>query len=131
MLLGDRWDGKRLREIAEVTGGISEFSGDADEITDALQLFLNALLGEYEIVYREPNPTRGSKNKVFVTATVNGKDIDTTQKYYTINAFGRSLPWQTRLSMTALVLLLLGLGGVLPFWQWSQGLKQEAEEDFL
>jgi hypothetical protein len=66
-----------------------------------------------------------------VTATVNGKDVDTTQKSYTISAFGRSLPWQTRLSMTALVLLLLGLGGVLPFWQWSQGLKQEAEEDFL
>ena len=124
-------DGKRLREIAEVTGGISEFSGDADEITDALQLFLNALLGEYEIVYREPNPVRGSKNQVFVTATVNGKDVDTTQKSYTISAFGRSLGWQTRLSMTVFVLLLLGFGGILPFWQWSKRLKEEAEEDFF
>ena len=95
-----------------------------------MQLFLNALPGEYEIVYREPNPVRASKHEVFVTATVNGKDIDTTQKSYTINAFGRSLPWQTRLSMTVFVLLLLLLGGVLPFWTWSQKLKEEAEEDF-
>ena len=123
-------DGKRLQEIAEVTGGISEFSGDADDIAEALQLFLNALLGEYEIIYREPNPVRASKHEVFVTATVNGKDVDTTQKSYTINAFGRSLPAKTRLRMTGLVLLLLGLGGVLPFWNWSQRLKQETEEDF-
>ena len=95
-----------------------------------LQLFLNALLGEYEIVYREPNPVRGSKNQVFVTATVNGKDVYTTLKSYTINAFGRSLPWQTRLSMTVFVLLLLLLGGVLPFWKWSQKLKEETEKDF-
>ncbi|MDE5100495.1 MAG: VWA domain-containing protein [Trichodesmium sp. St16_bin4-tuft] len=123
-------DQMRLQEIAEVTGGISEFSGDADDIAEALQLFLNALLGEYEIIYREPNPVRASKHEVFVTATVNGKDVDTTQKSYTINAFGRSLPAKTRLRMTGLVLLLLGLGGVLPFWNWSQRLKQETEEDF-
>ena len=123
-------DEKRLREMAEVSGGISEFSGDADDIAEALQLFLNSLLGEYEIIYREPNPVRASKHEVFVTATVNGKDVDTTQKSYTINAFGRSLPWQTRLSMTVFVLLLLLLGGVLPFWTWSQKLKEEAEEDF-
>ena len=123
-------DQRRLRKIAEVTGGISEFSADADDIAEALQLFLNALLGEYEIVYREPNPERASKHEVFVTATVNGKDVDTTQKSYTINAFGRSLPWQTRLSMTVFVLLLLLLGGVLPFWKWSQKLKEETEKDF-
>ncbi|MDY7008304.1 MAG: vWA domain-containing protein [Cyanobacteriota bacterium] len=123
-------DAKRLREIAETTGGISEFSGDADDIAEALQLFLNALLGEYEIVYREPNPERGSKSKVFVTATVNGKDVKTAEEAYTINAFGRSLPRPTRLIMTGFVLFLLGLGGIVPFWNWSQRLKQEAEEDF-
>ena len=96
-----------------------------------MQLFLNALPGEYEIVYREPNPVRASKHEVFVTATVNGKDVDTTQKSYTISAFGRSLGWQTRLSMTVFVLLLLGFGGILPFWQWSKRLKEEAEEDFF
>lgn len=123
-------DQRRLQEIAEVTGGISEFSGDADDIAEALQLFLNALLGEYEIVYREPNPERASKHEVFVTATVNGKDVDTTQKSYTINAFGRSLPRQIRLRMTGLVLLLLGLGGAVPFLIWSHRLKQETEKDF-
>ena len=123
-------DQRRLRKIAEVTGGISEFSADADDIAEALQLFLNALLGEYEIVYREPNPERASKHEVFVTATVNGKDVDTTQKSYTINAFGRSLPRQIRLRMTGLVLLLLGLGGAVPFLIWSHRLKQETEKDF-
>ena len=123
-------DAKRLEKIAKVTGGISEFSGDADDIAEALQLFLNAVLGEYEIIYREPNPVRASKHKVFVTATVNGKDVDTAEKGYTINAFGRSLPQKIRLRMTGLVLSLLVLGGVVPFLIWSQRLKQEAEEDF-
>ncbi|MFM6472022.1 MAG: VWA domain-containing protein, partial [Dolichospermum sp.] len=40
-------DEKRLAEIARITGGIGEFSGDADAIAENLQLFLNALLGEY------------------------------------------------------------------------------------
>ncbi|MCL2933701.1 MAG: hypothetical protein MGG11_16070 [Trichodesmium sp. MAG_R03] len=97
---------------------------------ETMQLFLNALPGEYKIVYREPNPERASKHEVFVTATVNGRDVDTTQKSYTINAFGRSLPRQIRLRMTGLVLLLLGLGGAVPFFIWSHRLKQETEKDF-
>lgn len=123
-------DLKRLREIAEVSGGVAEFSGDADEIAEALQVFLNALLGEYELVYLQPNAERGSKHEVVVEAKVNGETIQTQSASYTITVFGRSLPLVTRLSMTGVVLLLLGMGGVVPFWKWSQWLKQEAEEDF-
>ncbi|MGC9503155.1 MAG: vWA domain-containing protein [Baaleninema sp.] len=123
-------DEERLREIAEASGGIAEFSAQADEISEALQLFLNALLGEYEIVYIEPNAERGSTHEVKVQATVNGEEIQTKGKSYIIQVFGREVSRGTRLTMTVVVLMLLGFGGVLPFWKWSHWLKEQAEEDF-
>lgn len=122
-------DQSRLEQIAEATGGISEFSGNADDIVDALQLFLNALLGEYELIYQERNPERGSKHEVLVRANINGTEIQTQTKPYTIAVFGRSPSVKSRLIMTGLIAVVLGIGGVLPFWKWSQALKQKAEED--
>ena len=112
-------DANRLRQIAEVTGGISEFSGNADDIAEALQLFLNALLGEYELIYDDPNPERGSKHEVFVLANLDRNTLATTAKSYTITVFGRCLPLGTRVLMTLSILLVLGVFGVLPFWWWS------------
>jgi hypothetical protein len=123
-------DQQRLAEIAQLTGGIAEFSGDAPTIADSLQVFLNALLGEYEITYTEPKAERGSKHKVKVVVdSPDGSVVESDSKPYTIAVFGRPLPFQARLTMFICVLLLMGLGGVLPFWFWGQRLKQEALED--
>lgn len=59
-------DSQRLREIAKVTGGVAEFSPDAKAVSEKLDVFLDAILGEYEISYLEPNPERGSKHRVVV-----------------------------------------------------------------
>lgn len=122
-------DQERLAEIAQLTGGIAEFSGDDLAIAQSLKLFLSALLGEYEIAYTEPNPERGSKHNVSVTVSVNGEEVESEPKPYTVTVFGRSLPFTVRLSMLAGIFLALGLGGVVPFKIWAQKLKYEAMDD--
>jgi hypothetical protein len=123
-------DEKRLQEIANETRGITEFSADTEAVSEALQLFLNSLLGEYEIGYIQANADRGSKHRVELQVAVNESEAKTDEASYTIAVFGRSLPREVRLIMTIAVLLLLGFGGVWPFWKWSVWLKQEAEQDF-
>ncbi|WP_235081882.1 vWA domain-containing protein [Anabaena sp. 90] len=123
-------DQKRLAEIAKLTGGIAEFSGDAEAIAENLQLFLNALLGEYEITYTEPNPERGSQHNVQVeVSSPGGTPVTSQPKSYRIGVFGRSLPLPTRLIMLGCILGTMGLGGALPFYFWGQYLKQEALRD--
>jgi von Willebrand factor type A domain len=123
-------DRKRLAEIANLTGGIAEFSGDADKIAENLQLFLTALLGEYEITYTEPNPERGSKHNVRVrVASSEGTEAISPPKPYTITVFGRSLPLNIRLTMLLSIFLMMTVGGLLPFYFWGQHLKRQALGD--
>lgn len=122
-------DQSRLQTIAETTGGIAEFSGNADDIAENLQLFLDSLLGEYELVYEQPDAERGTQHEVLVKVKVNGQEIQTEPKPYTITVFGRSLPPRTRFIMTGIILLVLILGGIIPFFSWSESMKQEAEHD--
>lgn len=122
-------DQQRLAEIAKVTGGIAEFSPDAKTVAENLKVFLNALLGEYEITYTDPKAERGSKHSIgVVVQPLNGTEVKSEPKNYTITVFGRSLPWQTRLLMLLLVLVAMVGGGAIPFWLWAKHLKREAQE---
>jgi von Willebrand factor type A domain len=121
-------DRDRLRKIAEVTGGVAEFSPDAQAVSQKLDIFLDAILGEYEISYLEPNPERGSKHQV-IAAVISGKNnTQSLPKDYNIGVFGRSLPLKNRLLMVFGVSLILLVGGILPFWLWGKQLKREALE---
>jgi VWFA-related protein len=124
-------DEKRLAEIAELTGGVHEFSGDSVAIADSLKLFLNALLGEYQITYTEPNPERGSKHDVSVTVQIpEAQPIVTDKEPYTMTVFGRSVPLPVRLGILGVVLVAIGAGGVLPFYLWAKSLKlREIQEN--
>lgn len=120
----------KLAEIAKITGGIGEFSPDAESISENLQLFLNALLGEYEITYTEPNPERGSQHTVEVeVSSPTGIPIKSEPKNYRIGVFGWPLPLERRLIMLGCVLGLIGFGGVMPFYFWGIYLKKEAFRD--
>lgn len=121
-------DRDRLAQIAELTGGLHEFSGDATAIAESLKLFLDALLGEYEITYTELSAERGSKHDVYVevNSPEDGSQVKSEAKSYTITVFGRSLPLSVRMTMLFCVFLAIGLGGILPFWFWGRRLKQEA-----
>jgi hypothetical protein len=118
-------DQKRLAEIANLTGGIAEFSGDAETIGENLQLFLNALLGEYEITYTQPNAERGSKHNIKVRITQKNKSVDSKQVEYIMPVFGRSLSWEVRLIMVMTVLFIVIVGGIIPFHYWGKYLKAE------
>lgn len=122
-------DRDRLAEIASLTGGIAEFSQDSLAVAAKLRLFLDALLGEYEITYTDPNPERGAKHDVVVEVRSpnDGEWYDSDAKSYTITVFGRSLSRPTRALLALFVLISLGLGGVVPFWLWGKALKQQAE----
>lgn len=117
-------DEQRLKQIAKVTGGIGEFSPDAETVTEKLKVFLNALLGEYEITYIQPNAERGSKHQISVKV----QSVASKSQPYTITVFGRSLPLQARLLMLLIVLVAMGAGGAVPFWLWAKHLKREAQE---
>jgi hypothetical protein len=119
-------DRDRLKQIAKVTGGVAEFSPDAQTVSQKLDIFLNAILGEYEISYSELNPERGSKHEVTVIVTPNGeKPIESPAKAYNIGVFGRSLEFNHRLFMILGIGFIVLIGGVLPFWFWGKQLKQE------
>ena len=120
-------DRERLKEIAKLTGGIGEFSGDAQEIAENLQQFLNDILGEYQITYTEPNPERGAKRnlQVAVESPKDSSPVISQPKPYIVTVFGRSLSRIARLQILGLTLAGMG-GGVVIFWLWAKGLKQEA-----
>ncbi|MDJ0902160.1 MAG: vWA domain-containing protein [Xenococcus sp. MO_188.B8] len=123
-------DRDRLAEIAHLTGGIAMFSGEAQVIASSLQIFLNALLGEYEITYTDPKAERARKHSIQVVVNYpDGSVVISEPKSYTTTVFGRSLPLSRRLTMLLYVFLLMGLGGILPFWFWGQWLKREALDD--
>jgi len=121
-------DENRLAEIAKVTGGIAEFSPNSQAVAEKLKLFLNALLGEYQISYQQPDAERGSKHDVVAIVQSDGSSkVQSESASYTIAVFGRSLPLNTRMMMLLAVLITIALGGILPFWLWANHLKQEMD----
>jgi Mg-chelatase subunit ChlD len=123
-------DQKRLGEIAKLTGGIAEFSGNAERIAENLQLFLNALLGEYEITFTQPEAERGSKHQVQVkVSSQKGKATESQIIEYIMPVFGRSLPLGVRLIMVISVLFIVIIFGIVPFHYWGKHLKAEAQRD--
>ncbi|UJB68978.1 VWA domain-containing protein [Acaryochloris sp. 'Moss Beach'] len=117
-----------LEQIADLTKGIHEFSGDAKEISEEMQIFLDSILGEYEISYIQSNPERGARHEVQVTIDDDqGEAIASVPKPYRIKVFGRSPTALTRLSILGLTLAAIGLLGVLPFWIWAKKLKNSLE----
>jgi hypothetical protein len=118
-------DQEKLAKIASATGGIAEFSPDAKTVSEKLDLFLSAILGEYEIIYNEPNPERGSKRDVKVAINNNMTEAISLPKSYSISVFGRPVSLQKRLVIVFGLGAFLAVGGFLPFWLWGKELKKE------
>ncbi|NEO93252.1 MAG: VWA domain-containing protein [Moorea sp. SIO3G5] len=119
-------DRDRLDEISRTTGGICQISGNAQAVGDALKVFLDALLGEYQITYTDPNPIRAERHQVQVK--VDSRHVSTERsepKPYRITSFGWSLPFPIRLTMFVGTFLVMGVGGAVPFYFWGQYLKRE------
>ena len=117
-------DRDALAEIASLSGGIAEFGGDAEQISQNLQIFLDALLGEYEIDFTEPNPERSARREVTVTVLSDFFNTSDTEHYITYGP-GREVPLSTRIGILSMTLVALGAGGGVPFWMWAKNLTKE------
>ncbi len=111
-----------LKKIAKLTGGIGEFSQDADKIAKSLNVFLDSILGEYEITYFDPYPERGAIHGVSVTVKDNKSITSEPENYRTI-IFGTPVKGIIRLGIIGGIILILGVGGVMPFYFWGKHIK--------
>lgn len=119
-------DQKRLQQIAGVTNGIAEFSGNAEDISASLTEFLEALFDEYHINYIQPiNADRGSLHNVQVSLNLPNISVDSEQQPYVFPWVSRSLPFLTRLIIFLFTLAILLGGGVIPFLLWAKSIKRE------
>ncbi|MDJ0557412.1 MAG: vWA domain-containing protein [Microcoleaceae cyanobacterium MO_207.B10] len=119
-------DQKRLQKIAEVTRGIPQFSGNAEDISRSLTEFLEALFDEYEINYIQPiNADRGSLHNAQVSLNLSNNSINSELEPYVFPWVSRSLPRLTRIIIFLLALAMLLGAGVIPFLVWAKSIKRE------
>lgn len=81
-------DEQAINNISSLTNGISRIAGNSKEITESLKLFLQAILGEYEIIYKHPNPQRGRVYQVI--SSVN--PVESNSKEYRFTVIGITAP---------------------------------------
>ena len=118
-------DKERLTQIATETGGIAAFSANQADIVQSLLQFLNALLGEYEIIYRHPQIDRAELYQVRVKVTSQGSSTATAEAPYTIPWVAPSLPPKIRVKIVLLAVVALVIGGFLPFWLWTRSIQRK------
>ena len=115
-------DVEKLQQISKITpNGLYEISGNASDITSKLQLFLNAILGEYEITYKHPNPQRARQYQVVVSAN----NINSDPEEYRVTVFGRFVSPPIYLISVALVGILGGFW-LIPYFVWKNNLQQNS-----
>lgn len=110
-----------LRQIAYNTGGIWEFEANPSLIAEKINLLADSLPGEYQLSYIQQKAEKDSKH--YVTITIN--DISTIPYYYTISAFGQTLPFGHRLFIIEYTVFLLFIGGIVPYILWGKMLKNQ------
>ena len=122
-------DQPRLKQIAELTGGISKFPQDANEAVKSLETFFKALR-EYELQYIQPNAVPAEEYQVQVSVNSSNRELNINAQPVNIrmpNISFYKLPlFPDRLFILILTLGILGCG-ILWFKRWSQQLKTEAD----
>jgi VWFA-related protein len=104
-------DEKGLQSLAEKTGGLYSFAGDADALSAVFQQFGQVLQSEYALTYISPTTLRDGVNRG-LTVSLNGSAAAATSARYNP---GGLLPevtaqsWQMFLAILAVLLLLLAL----------------------
>ncbi len=121
-------DRPRLKQIAELGGGISQFPDNATDAVKSLETFFKALR-EYELQYKQPGAEPGELYQVKVTVNSPNRKIDVSSEPepFRIPNFSTELPLIPD-RLIILTLTLAGLGGTLWWFKgWSEQLKKEAE----
>ena len=81
----------------------------------------------------EPNPERGSihEAKVIVNSRHlnEGEDLISERQPYRIDMFSIELLFQTRLFILSVLLIVMTVGVILPYWLWVKFLKRQYLSD--
>jgi len=116
-------DQPRLRQIANLTGGIHQFPDNAEEVAESLIKFLGTLR-EYQLEYNQPGADRATKHQAQVLVKVN--ELASQAVDYRICNIGcPPLKPMERTWLALAALTMFGLMGVFPFMKWSQRLSQD------
>lgn len=122
-------DQPRLKQIAELTGGISKFPPNAKEAVNSLETFFKALR-EYELQYKQPNAAPAEEYQVQVSINSSSRQLNLNAEPVKIRMPNISL-YKLPLIPDRLIILVLTLGilggGLWWFNDWSKQLKDEAE----
>ena len=114
-------DQPRLRQIANLTGGIHQFPDNAEEVAESLIKFLGTLQ-EYQLEYDQPEADRATKHQAKVLV----KNLTSNAMDYRICNIGcPPLKEGDRTLLALATLTMFGLIGVFPFIGWSQRLRKE------
>ena len=117
-------DQPRLRQIANLTGGIHQFPDNAEEVAQSLIKFLGTLR-EYQLEYDQPEADRATKHQAKVLVnnlTSNAMD------YRICNIGCPPLKERDRTLLALAALTMFGLIGVFPFIGWSQRLHARRDK---
>ncbi|YAG12207.1 VWFA domain-containing protein [Nostoc sp. DSM 114161] len=121
-------DRPRLKQIADLGGGISQFPDNATDAVKSLETFFKALR-EYELQYKQPGAEPGEQYQVQVSVNSRSRKIDVSSEPETfrIPNFSIQLPLIPD-RLIILILTLAALGGTLWWFKgWSEQLKKDAE----
>ena len=99
-----------MKSLAEKTGGLYSFAGDAEALSAIFQQYGDVLQSEYALTYISPTTLRDGVNRG-LTVSLNGNAVSTTLEYNP----GGLLPevtaqsWSMFAAILAVLLLLLAL----------------------
>jgi hypothetical protein len=116
----DAIDPEVLEKIAQASGGISLFSANSKEISNALDTFLVSLLGEYEIRYQPTSIKQYKKETVELTVGELSEE-----KEFRINNVP-SLPFTIRMWILGGTLFGGIIFGLVPFMWWRKRIEQQS-----
>ncbi len=111
-------DEKAINNISSLTNGLSRIAGNSKEITESLKLFLQAILGEYEITYKHPNPQKGRVYQVI--SSVN--PIKSNPKEYRFTVIGITAPVPIVAAAFGLSIIVMILWGIV-YTLWKKQLQ--------
>jgi hypothetical protein len=117
-------DQKRLAEIAKLGRGISGFSANGAEIAQQLEESVRAILGEYELVFVQPDGEPGKLYNVKVRLNFKSDSVESSVYPIRLDPWDKPLP--TYILIGGTVVAIVGsIGGYKKYRDWSNKLKEE------
>ncbi|NJL99746.1 MAG: VWA domain-containing protein [Synechococcaceae cyanobacterium SM2_3_2] len=121
-------DEQRLQQIAFASGGLYAYTPDQFAIRDSLLLFLDSLLGEYEITYAQQLFDRGLRYTLTANVSPSDGEIVSSEPSFYRMLGVRRLGLATRINLLIATFAVFLFAGLLPFLFWANYLRNQESE---